>query len=89
MWRCRNGNFLEYTPRLAGVFEDFEAEFDFSGTAPKAARAFNTRSQRPAQETQGARWAKATSWESRRAGSSLNTRQQPYWGPTTGWRRRA
>ena len=42
MWRCRSGNFLEHTPRLAAVFEGLEAEFDFSGTASKVARAFNT-----------------------------------------------
>ncbi len=82
VWRCRNGNFLEYTPRLAGVFEELEAEFDFSGTASKVARAFNT-------EAKG-RLKKlklplgATTWEFG-AQELLNTRQQPYWGPTTSY----
>jgi hypothetical protein len=79
VWRCRNGNFLEFTPRLAGVFAGLEAEFDFSGTASKVARAFNT-------EATG-RLDKlklplgATAWELG-AQELLNTRQQPYWSPT-------
>jgi hypothetical protein len=79
VWRFHNGNYLEYTPRLAGVFEGLEAEFDFSGTASKVARAFNT-------EAKG-RLKKlklplgATTWEFG-AQELLNTRQQPYWSPT-------
>jgi hypothetical protein len=79
VWRCRSGNFLEHTPRLAAVFEGLEAEFDFSGTASKVARAFNT-------EAKG-RLKKlklplgATTWEFG-AQELLNTRQQPYWSPT-------
>jgi hypothetical protein len=79
VWRCRSSNFLEHTPRLAGVFDGLEAEFDFSGTASKVARAFNT------EATGRLKKLKlplgATTWEFG-AQELLNTRQQPYWSPT-------
>jgi hypothetical protein len=79
VWRCGSGNFLEHTPRLAGVFEGLEAEFDFSGTASKVARAFNTEAKSRLNKLKLP--LGATTWEFG-AHERLNTRQQPYWGPT-------
>jgi hypothetical protein len=79
VWRCGSGNFLELTPRLAGVFEGVEAEFDFSGTASKVARAFNTEAKSKLKKLKLP--LGATTWEFG-AHERLNTRQQPYWSPT-------
>jgi hypothetical protein len=79
VWRCRSGNFLEQTPRLAGVFDGHEAEFDFSGTASKVARAFNTEAKSRLKKLELP--LGATIWEFG-AQELLNTRQQPYWSPT-------
>ena len=79
VWRCGSGNFLEHTPRLAGVFEGLEAELDFSGTASKVARAFNTEAKSRLKKLKLP--LGATTWEFG-AHELLNTRQQPYWSPT-------
>jgi hypothetical protein len=41
VWRP-GGNFLEYTARLAGVFEGLQGEADFANIASRALRAFNS-----------------------------------------------
>jgi hypothetical protein len=79
VWRCGSGNFLEHTPRLAGVFEGLKAEFDFSRTASKVARAFNTEAKSRLKKVKLP--LGATTWEFG-AHELLNTRQQPYWSPT-------
>ena len=66
VWRCGSGNFLEHTPRLAGVFEGFEAELDFSGTASKVARARSTLKPKAGSRSSSSRWA-------RQRGSSART----------------
>jgi hypothetical protein len=79
VWRLRGGNFLEYTPRLAGVFEGLQGEADFAKTANRALRAFN-REAKSRTKKLGLPLA-ATAW---RFGATelTNERGQPYWGPT-------
>ena len=81
VWRCGSGNFLEHTPRLAGVFEGLEAEFDFcSGTTRRRSRARSTLKPKAGSRSSSSRWARQPGV--RALHELLNTRQQPYWSPT-------
>jgi hypothetical protein len=79
VWRVPGGNFLEYTGRLAGIFDDLEGEADFAKTASKALRSFNSEAKSRTKKL-GLPLA-ATAW---RFGATerTNERGQPYWGPT-------
>ena len=79
VWRLPGGNFLEYTPRLAGVFQGLEGDADFAKTASKALRAFNSEAKSRTKKL-GMPLA-ATAW---RFGTTelTNERGQPYWGST-------
>jgi hypothetical protein len=79
VWPLPGGNFLEYTPRLAGVFEGLQGEADFAKTASKALRAFNSEAKSRTKKLEVP--LAATAW---RFGATelTNERGQPYWGPT-------